>query len=74
MDRAAATATKGKRHVLYVRGSAADGYSLACDLGPDEPVTEAEIQLLIHVLGDKIAQLLKAASSACPPSSPPDAA
>lgn len=74
MDQATVTTAKCKRHVLYVRGSAADGYSIACDLGPDEPVTEAEIQLLIHVLGDKIAQLFKAASSACPPSNPADAA
>ena len=46
------------------------GLSITSHLTVGEPVTEAEISLVLAVLGDTIAQVLNPTSATCPTSAP----
>jgi hypothetical protein len=50
---------------LHARGPASR-LVVTSDLDSSEPVTEAEIQLVLAVLGDTIARLLNPMSGECP--------
>ena len=67
MDLTAARAALAKSRSPRVNRPAG-GLSIVSDLGPDEPVTAAEIQLVLAFLGDKITEILDPTSAPCPPS------
>lgn len=52
---------------LHARGVASH-LSVPSDLDGTQPVTEAEIRLILAVLGDEIAQILDLTSCQCPAS------
>ena len=71
-DRDAAPADEARRRMRIHAGPA--GLSVASHLAPNEPVTEAEIRLILALLGDTIIPLLKPKAPQCPaPPSPDDA-
>jgi len=70
MDRTTATAAKRKARSIRASGPAAD-LVVTSELNPNEPVSEAEIRLVLAFLNDKIAQILDPMSLSCPAASKP---
>jgi len=71
MDSSASQNPARRLRTLNARGPASR-VAVTSDLDPAEPVTEAEIELVLAVLGDMIARILDPTSSECPP--PPESA
>jgi hypothetical protein len=67
--RASPPRAENGRARLRARGSG-ERLSLTSDLTQNEPVTEAEIALVLAVLGDTIASILNPDTLACPTSAP----
>jgi hypothetical protein len=65
MDSSAPREPARRLRTLHARGPA-NRLAVTSDLDPTEPVTEAEIQLVLAVLGDTIARILNPTSSECP--------
>lgn len=65
MDSSAPSTSARRLRTLQARGPA-NRLAVISDLDPIEPVTEAEIQLVLAVLGDTIARILDPTSSECP--------
>lgn len=67
MDLSAARTELVKHRSPRARGPAG-ALRVISDIGPNEPVTDAEIRLVLAFLSDKIAQILDPANAPCPPS------
>lgn len=61
-----ARANPAAKRRLPLRAAAATAYSVVSDLGFHEPVTQAEIQLVLAALGDAMLQVLEPARPRCP--------
>lgn len=72
MDIDAASTELGKHRKRRARGSACR-MRVISDIGPNEPVSDAEIRLVLAFLSDKIAQILDPANEPCPPPATPPA-
>ena len=70
MDLYAASTELGTHRKRRTRGSACR-MRVISDIGPNEPVSDAEIRLVLAFLGDKIAQILDPANVPCPPPAMP---
>jgi hypothetical protein len=65
MDSSAPGKSARRLRTLHARGPASR-IAVISDLDSTEPVTEAEIRLVLAVLGDTIARILDPKSSECP--------
>jgi hypothetical protein len=70
MDSSASHSSGRRLRTLRARGPASC-LAVTSDLDPTEPVSDAEIQLVLAVLGDTIARILDPPSSECPKSTEP---
>jgi len=73
MDLDTASTEPARRRTRRPRGTALT-MRVISDIGPNEPVSDAEIRLVLAFLGDKIAQILDPANTPCPPSAKPPVA